>query len=180
MKKILVGVIASNILDKIRLELNPEDDIKDFFTVLTRKILSNNCTTDDEIFSNRCTAASVKTFGDIFKKLGITNAVNLVINYDIIFADLHGEDNDLDKMIESIDKANIPYLNSAEITMEDSHDCIHYLYTILISKNKDNSVNFTVNIVGKSENDSKINKADFNFEIDKFVDELKNLEIDCK
>jgi hypothetical protein len=163
-----IGNIPKEILEKQRVDLEPT--ISSMFKVLYRKLTSNP--TDDELYTNTSTVASVMLLGEVLSKLNIDNAVLLLVNGNSIFEDLHNKDNDLNIMIDAIENAEIPKLDFAEITMEKHIEDLYIVYEFSILKNSDDSVKLEIKVNGEVEEQGDSDEQSFVYEVDLLISKL--------
>ncbi len=167
------GIIPEDVLKKQRVDLEP--NMVGMFKVLIRSLTSNM--TEDELYTDQSTVASVMLLSDVLSKVNITNAVQLIINEDIIFHDLHNKDHDLPQMVDIIEKAKINKLESAEITMERQFDDLHITYHFSISKKSDNTARIEIKINGTVEEQGGSDSQTFYDEVDVLITKLEDLDI---
>lgn len=163
-----IGNIPKEILEKQRVDLEPT--ISSMFKVLYRKLTSNP--TDDELYTNTSTVASVMLLGEVLSKLNIDNAVLLLVNGNSIFEDLHNKDNDLNIMIDAIENAEILKLDFAEITMEKHIEDLYIVYEFSILKNSDDSVKLEIKVNGEVEEQGDSDEQSFVYEVDLLISKL--------
>ena len=171
-----IGNIPKNILESQRVDLEP--NLSGMFKVLFRSLTSNM--TEDELYTDKSSIASVMLLNDILSRLNITNAVSLIINEKVIFEDLHGIDDDLSEMIEKAEKISIDRLESATIVMESHIYDLHFTYEFTISKESDESVTIIISVNADVEEQGGSDKESFEEEVDCLIDICKDFGIKFK
>ena len=169
-----IGVIPKEVLQKQRVELEP--NISGMFKVFIRSLTTNM--SEDEIYTDQSTVASVMLLGKILDDLYITNAVKLSVNGNVVFEDLHDNDHDLPQMIDAIEKAEITKLESAEITMENHIDDMHVIYMFSVLKNEDGSAKIILDMTATVEEQGGSDSQAFYDDVDVLVTKLENANIE--